>query len=390
MISLSKRFLQVQNILADYTYDNPFNLFIKDYFKKNKQAGRKDRNEITDIIYSYFRLSYLFENETFKNVLLNSHYILLFEIDNPKHQLYYEGLQYPLLEKIEDRMAFVGVLDKVITHFPNGQYITDGIDKEAFIKSTYHGLPLYLAIKKAKVNDVIEELVKSNISYEVVSEDSDVLRISKNFDIQSLETFSKGDFWVQDYSTHQSIQKFVTLKSKDVVWDVCAGAGGKSLAILNQQKDVDLYATDNRHAILENYSSRLKYHFNKNAKIYKADITDSVPEALPLFDVIVCDVPCSGSGTWVRTPERFFAFNYKTEIDIYQKRQLAILTNAIKKLKKGGTLYYITCSVFKAENEEVINSFISKNKAYQVIDTQYLEGSVTKSEYIFVSRISFL
>ena len=70
------------------------------------------------------------------------------------------------------------------------------------------------------------------------------------------------------------------------------------------------------------------------------------------FDTIVADVPCSGSGTWFRTPEHFTRFDYAS-LAKYAEKQKAIVKNAISFLKKEGKFYYITCSIFKEENEEV-------------------------------------
>ena len=77
------------------------------------------------------------------------------------------------------------------------------------------------------------------------------------------------------------------------------------------------------------------------------------------FDLVICDVPCSGSGTWGRTPEQLYYF-HEEKIEYYNELQKSIVQNVLPMLKKGGYLLYITCSIFKKENEDVVNFLIDE------------------------------
>jgi 16S rRNA (cytosine967-C5)-methyltransferase len=101
------------------------------------------------------------------------------------------------------------------------------------------------------------------------------------------------------------------------------------------------------------------------------------------YQLIVCDAPCTGSGTWSRTPENLFFF--KTEqIDEYAERQRKIVSNVIPHLQKDGLFIYITCSVFKKENEDVAN-FIKEQFHLQLLHMELLKGYDKKADCMFVA-----
>ena len=111
------------------------------------------------------------------------------------------------------------------------------------------------------------------------------------------------------------------------------------------------------------------------------DLSTSGIKTQQLFDLIICDAPCSGSGTWSRTPEQLYFFDEK-KIDQYAALQKKIVTNAVKSLKKDGFFLYITCSVFKKENEEVVQ-FLENKLFLHLIHAEYLEGYRQKADTLF-------
>jgi 16S rRNA (cytosine967-C5)-methyltransferase len=133
--------------------------------------------------------------------------------------------------------------------------------------------------------------------------------------------------------------------------DVWSGAGNKSFL------GTSAHVMDVRASSMHNLQDRFR-----NAKLKApipiiADITDAMllkqKLAAMRFDHIICDVPCSGSGTWARTPEQFYFFNTK-ELSSFKAKQFIIANNSLAYLKEGGSLIYITCSIFKSENEAML------------------------------------
>ena len=99
--------------------------------------------------------------------------------------------------------------------------------------------------------------------------------------------------------------------------------------------------------------------------------------------MIIADVPCTGSGTWSRTPEQLFFFDEK-DISKYSSLQKKILTNTIPRLKAGGWLLYVTCSVFREENEGNVK-FIEETFAVSLQKQELLIGYEIKADTLFVA-----
>jgi 16S rRNA (cytosine967-C5)-methyltransferase len=118
-------------------------------------------------------------------------------------------------------------------------------------------------------------------------------------------------------------------------------------------------------------------------KSFIADLTQRVPGDIDAFDMIICDAPCTGSGTWSRTPEQLAYFNIAS-IATYAEKQKKIAANASTLLNKSGFFIYITCSVFKKENEEVAG-FIEKECGLELLKMQYLEGHQIQADTMFVA-----
>ncbi len=136
------------------------------------------------------------------------------------------------------------------------------------------------------------------------------------------------------------------------VWDACAAPGGKTLVLARRLPGAELLATDRSTRRLTQTQARFsRYAYASAIKTAVADATE-LPEADGLFDLILCDVPCSGTGTLARNPE--IRFRLKSEdLPRQAERQNAILNAALKRLAPGGRLVYSTCSLEREENEEV-------------------------------------
>jgi 16S rRNA (cytosine967-C5)-methyltransferase len=103
------------------------------------------------------------------------------------------------------------------------------------------------------------------------------------------------------------------------------------------------------------------------------------------FDGILVDAPCSGSGTWSRTPEMAVAFN-ESQLPILHQVQRTILGTASKFVRPGGKLIYMTCSVFAAENEEVIHSLLQEGD-FELDEVKLFQGSEKRADTLFAARL---
>ncbi len=136
------------------------------------------------------------------------------------------------------------------------------------------------------------------------------------------------------------------------VWDCCAAPGGKTLVLARRLPGAEILATDLSSRRLAQTQARFdRFAYAEAIETAVADATQ-LPEAAGRFDLILCDVPCSGTGTLARNPE--IRFRLKQDDLVRQtERQRAILNAALKRLAPGGRLVYSTCSLEPEENEEV-------------------------------------
>jgi 16S rRNA (cytosine967-C5)-methyltransferase len=152
--------------------------------------------------------------------------------------------------------------------------------------------------------------------------------------------------------------------SAKAVWDCCAAPGGKTLILARRMASADITATDVSAKRLAHTEARFRrYAYAKQIRCGVADATVSSPALIPTlvkdqtFDLILCDVPCSGTGTLAGNPE--IRHRLKPEEFTRQAvRQRAILSAALKRLAPGGRLVYSTCSLEPEECERVVEDVI--------------------------------
>ncbi|MBK6825733.1 MAG: hypothetical protein IPG86_02065 [Chitinophagaceae bacterium] len=167
------------------------------------------------------------------------------------------------------------------------------------------------------------------------------------------------------------------------IWDCCAASGGKSIMAIDILNNHLITVSDIRESILANLAKRFQAAGITRYHSFLADLTGK--ENLPdeQFDLVIADVPCTGSGTWGRTPEQLVYFA-QTEISGYVDRQQKIMVNAAKKVASAGYLLYITCSVFKKENEEMA-AYIQKETGLELITSQLLRGYAEKADSMYAA-----
>lgn len=183
-------------------------------------------------------------------------------------------------------------------------------------------------------------------------------------DVRKSEAFRNGMFHVQDLAS-QLCCAILDPQAGETVLDMCAAPGGKSFTIAERMEDkgtvlaFDLH--EHRAKLIADGAKRLGLTCI-TAKTGDASVFD--PQ-LPQADRILCDVPCSGFGVIRRKPE----IRYKplSEFAELPELQYRILENAARYLKKGGTLVYSTCTVLRAENEDVVQRFLEAHPDFALV-----------------------
>lgn len=344
-------------LIENYKGDLPLKHYLQQYFSQNKKHGSKDRKQISHLCYSYYRLGYALKDLS-----------------------------------VEERLEAAIHSPTII--FPWKHLLSEGIDEAVFEQSFLQQPDLFVRIRPGYEKSVVQKLDDNNITYQRLSSTcialpnttkiDTILAIDKEAVIQDYSSQRVGEFLsLPPYKGQPSEAKVGNGARGGFVWDCCAASGGKSIMAYDLLKDIELTVSDIRPSILHNLKERFKKAGIKNYKSFVADLTDprfKLPNTV--YDLIIADVPCSGSGTWARTPEQLYFFE-EEKIAYYAALQRVIISKVIPALKPGGILIYITCSVFKQENEEAVE-FIKNYLSLEKMEV--VKGYDKKADSMFVAR----
>ena len=224
--------------------------------------------------------------------------------------------------------------------------------KETFLKAQNRRAPLWLRLNKpghkARVEAKLHELAVA------FSWHGSSLKIETDKNLQQTPILEEGWAEVQDYGS-QLLGEKIPVEGAAQIWDCCAGGGGKSLQLAALYPKAQIYASDiraykstevSRRALRAKLPNVTPIPWNGGPQL---DVPRSVGKG---FDIIVVDAPCSGSGTWRRSPDGRFRVSEDMVNDL-QILQLSIVEKVLPFLKPGGQLIYATCSWFPEENEDV-------------------------------------
>ncbi len=188
---------------------------------------------------------------------------------------------------------------------------------------------------------------------------------SRNVNVEAETAHGLGQFEVQDEAS-QIATALTGAKPGETVLDLCAGAGGKSLALaamLKNQGRVVAYDQDKHR--LRPIFERITRAGATCIEVVAAD--EKEKRKLPGgYDLVVVDAPCTGSGTWRRKPDAKWRVAEK-QLNIRLKEQADILENAKHFVKRGGRLAYFTCSILPQENQDQVTEFLKANSDFKII-----------------------
>jgi 16S rRNA (cytosine967-C5)-methyltransferase len=175
----------------------------------------------------------------------------------------------------------------------------------------------------------------------------------------------KGWFEVQDEGS-QLAALLAGAGPRLQVLDLCAGAGGKTLALAAAMQNTgQIYAYDVDKKQLRPIFERLKRAGARNVQVLDAGDEAALAALGPRFDVVLVDAPCTGSGTWRRKPDAKWRLK-PGNIPERQVEQARVLDVAAGLTKPGGTLAYVTCSVLPEENRDQAEAFLSRHADFAV------------------------
>src|SRR3984885_6827198 len=190
---------------------------------------------------------------------------------------------------------------------------------------------------------------------------------ARNIGIHAEEDFIKGSIEVQDEGS-QLAALLSAAKPGEQVIDLCAGAGGKTLALAAMMQGKGrLIATDHDKRQLAPIYERLS-----RAGVHNADIrtpkgdADTLADIHASADLVLIDAPCTGTGTWRRNPDAKWRMR-PGALEVRLKDQIEVLDRAAALVKPGGRIAYITCSVLPPENAEQVRAFVGRHPEFAVV-----------------------
>jgi 16S rRNA (cytosine967-C5)-methyltransferase len=379
-------------ILSAYNGDIPFSHYIKKYFSHHKKHGSKDRRQISTLCYNFFRLGHALPQATIAERTLAGCFLCGLQ---PSALLEYFKPEWNTQIHIppEEKCAIIGIEPADLFSFLSLAPGLSPVQEREFCLSLLIQPRLYLRLRPG-----MEELVKQKLSIAAIEFDeitSNCIALTNATNVDGIAALDK-EAVVQDLNSQRTrdfFEKFIPLfKPNDHVfsaWDCCAASGGKSILLYDILKGrVNLSVSDLRSSILHNLDLRFRSAGIKKYLSFTADLAADghiQHTGSDGYDIIICDAPCSGSGTWARTPEQHCFFD-KTQITVYAALQQKIAAAAIKHLKPGGLFFYITCSVFGQENEDTAD-FIQQ-QGVQLLQQQLLTGWDKKADSMFIAVFS--
>ncbi len=231
---------------------------------------------------------------------------------------------------------------------------------DALARALAEPAPLDLRVNtlKARRDELRAELATAGIAAEPTPYSPWGLRIAGKPAVNRLASFERGAFEVQDEGS-QLLALLLDARRGEMVVDFCAGAGGKTLALGAAMRNTGrLYAFDVSGHRLAALRPRLAR--SGLANVHPAQIAherdDRVRRLAGKVHRVLVDAPCSGLGTLRRNPDLKWRQSPAAVAEL-QARQQTILASAARLLKPGGRLVYATCSLLRAENEDVVAAF---------------------------------
>lgn len=370
-------------ILQEYKGDIPLAAWLKGFFSTHKKYGSRDRKQVSHLCYSYYRLGHAFEDLPVEERILVALF-LTSEASNP----YLDELKPEWTQRVGDslqeKLAYLGRKDEWQNIFPWQYELSEQIEAYPFSASFLQQPHLYLRLRPGKEKPVLQKIQAAGIN--PLYADSRSIALPNSTRIEEIIQLD-NDAVVQDLNSQQVLDPlYAALDDKGkrlTLWDSCAASGGKSLLAHDLFEDLDLTASDVRPSILHNLQARFKRAGIINYKSFVADVSSPAFSTRSRYDVVICDAPCSGAGTWSRTPEQLYSFQ-PDKINYYADLQKRIARNASRAVKKGGYFVYITCSVFRKENEEVAQ-YLKENAGIQLESLLYFKGYASKADTLFAA-----
>lgn len=271
-------------------------------------------------------------------------------------------ITYP--DKVRDTKRYLSVcysMPEIIIESLINDYGKD--ECERILEDMTDNRPIIARVLKSRTDniDIVAEIEKEDGIKVHRVDDMDAFIFDELTALSDIPSFKTGLFTIQDLSS-QLVSKISGIKAGDIVLDVCASPGGKSIAAADTLACLEKNDTGKKGKVIscditENKVERIDENIERcklaNIATLVSDATIHNPDLDNVADVLICDVPCSGLGVIARKRDIKYGLT-KESMEELVTLQRRIIDNVISYLKPGGTLVYSTCTMKKSENNNQV------------------------------------
>ncbi|MDB5898240.1 MAG: tRNA and rRNA cytosine-C5-methylase-like protein [Ramlibacter sp.] len=361
-------------------FDHPADSVVSHYFREHRSLGPRERATLAETAYAVLRRKLLFEHLAASGSGARERRLAILGFAAPR-----EFLLGALNEQEQAWLAHCDAVDPATLSERHRHNLPEwlaeplkaqlGADFWPLAESLNQTAPLDLRVNALtdKREDVQKELKLAGIVATPTPYSPWGLRIAGKPALTKLDAFARGAVEVQDEGS-QLLALLTDARRGQMVVDFCAGAGGKTLALGAAMRNTGrLYAFDVSAHRLDKLKPRLAR--SKLSNVHPAAIAherdDRIKRLAGKIDRVIVDAPCSGLGTLRRNPDLKWRQTPQGLAELTAK-QAAILASAARLLKPGGRIVYATCSLLRAENEDIAAAFGTAHPGYRRLAVQEL------------------
>ena len=360
-MQINSIYQSVIEILDTYLNEAKIDFVLRKWAIKHRFAGSSDRRKIKDIIFDIIRQKKSCEHVgggfSGRNLLIGYLKLKGTELssvfDNSKF-----GPEELTIKEQNINVDFSNLSNIYELDFPSWlipilrrSLLNEFSNVVKTLRDRSH-IQLRVNLKKISRLNAMKKLQKNNIECEINELCSTALNVLNGAQhILTSPCFENGFVELQDAGS-QLVSELIEINYNDKVLDMCAGAGGKSLAIsCGAELDATYFAWDINFDRMKDIDARSKRAGVKIEKVIKLS-------SKSFYNKIIIDAPCSGSGSWRRDPEGKWRLD-EDILDNYVKTQKELILKGLKLLAPRGQILYITCSILDIENDKLIDDLIS-------------------------------
>lgn len=293
-------------------------------------------------------------------------------------------------DKLAARCLQAGVPSFFAAHLQTRMQASPEFDACAFLGALDQRPPIWLRVyDPQRTPHIIRDLERLQLT--ATAYGNSAISVHSQRGLPPLPPALAKQIEIQDLAS-QELGSHVAACPGELIWDACAGGGGKTLqlaaAVGNKGK---VYASDIRSYKLTELQRRAQRAGLNNITLLPgaAGQIQTLPAAVQQrggFDCILVDAPCTGAGTWRRSPDARFRIS-ATKLQDLQELQLSILRDVSRHLRPGGRLVYATCSWLVAENEAILRDFQQIQPGWILQHSRLLGSPWLDSDTMYVASL---